>query len=133
MKYNFTVKRYKLNFDVPYQSSKICIVNNYTWTFKEFNNFVKLEQLSIYNAHCYFHPLHNTPYHSYEIGFTKKIDDRCYLVYNMTINKMVDGKLVDFNWKNFESKLSNTQFFKKYRAKRLNNKKEVISHTVVGI
>lgn len=133
MKYNFTVKRYKLNFDAPYQSSKICIVNNYTWTFKEFNNFVKSEQLSIYNAHCYFHPLHNTPYHSYEIGFTKKIDDRCYLVYNMTINKMVDGKLVDFNWKNFESKLSNTQFFKKYRAKRLNNKKEVISHTVVGI
>lgn len=133
MKYNFTVKRYKLNFDAPYQSSKICIVNNYTWTFKEFNNFVKSEQLSIYNAHCYFHPLHNTPYHSYEIGFTKKIDDRCYLVYNMTINKMVDGKLVDFNWKNFESKLSNTQFFKKYRAKRLNNKKEVISRAVVGI
>lgn len=133
MKYNFTVKRYKLNFDAPYQSSKICIVNNYTWTFKEFNNFVKSEQLSIYNAHCYFHPLHNIPYHSYEIGFTKKIDDRCYLVYNMTINKMVDGKLVDFNWKNFESKLSNTQFFKKYRAKHLNNKKEVISRAVVGI
>lgn len=133
MKYNFTVKRYKLNFDAPYQSSKICIVNNYTWTFKEFNNFVKSEQLSIYNAHCYFHPLHNIPYHSYEIGFTKKIDDRCYLVYNMTINKMVGGKLVDFNWKNFESKLSNTQFFKKYRAKRLNNKKEVISRAVVGI
>lgn len=133
MKYNFTVKRYKLNFDAPYQSSKVCIANNYTWTFKEFNNFVKSEQLSIYNAHCYFHPLHNIPYHSYEIGFTKKIDDRCYLVYNMTINKMVDGKLVDFNWKNFESKLSNTQFFKKYRAKRLNNKKEIISRAVVGI
>lgn len=133
MKYNFTIKRYKLDFDALHQSSKMCIVNHYTWTFKEFSNFVKSEQLSMCNAYCYFHPLHNTPYHSYKIGFTKKIDDRCYLVCNMTINKVVDGKLVDFNWKNFENKLSNTQFFKKYRTKRLNHKKEVISHAVVGI
>lgn len=133
MKYNFTVKRYKLNFDAPYQSSKMCTVNHYTWTFKEFNNFVKSEQLSMCNTYRYFHPLHNTPYHSYKIVFTKKIDDRCYLVCNMTINKVVDGKLVDFNWKNFENKLSNTQFFKKYKTKRLNHKKEVISHAVVGI
>lgn len=133
MKYNFTIKRYELDFDASYQSSKTCIVHHYTWTFKEFNDFVKSEQLSMYNAHCYFHPLHDTPYHDYLIGFTKKVDGRRYLVYNMTIDKMVDGKLVDFNWKNFEKKLSNTQFFKKYRAKRLNRKKEVISHTVVGI
>lgn len=133
MKYNFTIKRYKLDFNSPSQSAKMCIVHHYTWTFKEFNDFVKSEQLSMYTTHLYFHPWHDIPFHDYTIGFTKKVGERDYLVYNVTVSRIVDGKLVDFNWKSFESKLSSTRFFKKYRAKRSKRGKEAVSRTVVGI
>ena len=134
MKYNFTVKRYKLDFKSPYETKKFSsIVNNYVWTFIEFCEYVTSNNLSMYIVKSYFLPFHKVPYHDYQIGFTEKVGNKCYFVHDITVNKIVGGKIVDFNWSKFEDKLISTDFFKSYKIKRQKRDKDVITHNVVGI
>lgn len=134
MKYNFTVKRYKLDFNSPNETKKATsVANDYVWTFREFCEYVTSNNLSMYIVKSYFHPFHKIPYHDYQIRFTEKAGDKCYFVHKITVNRIIGGKIVDFNWRKFEDKLISTKFFKRYKIKRQKYGKEVIAHNVVGI
>lgn len=134
MKYNFTIKKYKLDFNTHNQNQKtFVIVHNYVWTFKELCNYVSSNDLITCVIKSYFHPLHKVPYHDYSILFIEKLGDNDCFVHKVTVNKIVDGKIIDFDWRKFEGKLKDTEFFKLYEAKRRKRGKEAITHSVVGI
>lgn len=133
MKYNVTVKSYRLDLTKPFESTKISVVHKYVWTMKDFVEFVESNNLVMSFAHCYFHPLHKIPFHDYNIGFVKKIDRNSGIVYSATIRRESDRGTIDFNWREFENKLARTNFFRDYKIKRDKRNKEVITHTIVGI
>lgn len=134
MKYNFAIKKYRLNFNTPNQSQKaFVIVRNYIWTLKELCDYVTSNNLTMCLIKSYFHPLHEIPFHDYSISFVEKVGNNDYFVYSMTVNRIVNGKIVDFDLLKFENKLMGTKFFKLYATKRQKRGKEVITHNVVGI
>lgn len=126
--YDFYVKTFSIDLDNPENNAKTTRESR-TWDFDEFMKFVEQESLILSYASRHEHILFNPPYYQYNLSFAKPVNKRKAYIYDLTLH----GFLAESDCEEFENKLSETELFKTYKAKRIAKRKEALPKYKVAI